>query len=77
MTELQTSQEDCQIIFEGPYKEESIASKTLLVLMWLGHQVSMTLKSLDGEKGSYKKFLEVLKKIFWPEASDTMSHFRF
>ena len=37
----------------------------------------MTLKSPDVDKGSYKKLFEVLEKIFWPEANDTMSHFRF
>ena len=52
LTELQTLQEECQSIFKGLYKEETTASKASLVLNWLGHLGSMTLKSLDVDKGS-------------------------
>ena len=35
------------------------------------------MKSLDVDKGSYKKILKVLEKIFQPEVNDMMSHCRF
>ena len=46
LPELQTFQEECQIIFKGLYKEKTASSKASEVLNWLGHQVSMTQKSL-------------------------------
>ena len=46
----------CQIIFKGPYKEETVASKASLVLNWLGHHGSTTLKSPDVDKGLTRKF---------------------
>ena len=59
------------------HAEDITVSKASLVQNWLGHQCSMTLKSLDVDKGFYNKIFEVLGKIFWPEANVMMSHLGF
>ena len=75
LAELQTSRKNVKSYFKGPYKEGTTARKALLVLNWLCCQGSMTLKSLDVDKGSCKKFFKVLEKIFQPETNDMISHF--
>ena len=44
LTELQNFQEECQMLFEGPYKEDTTARKASPVLNWLGHQGAMSLQ---------------------------------
>ena len=65
--ELQAFQEECHILFEGPYKDESEDSKTPLVLNWLDQQGTITLKSLEVDKRDYKAILKALEDIFRPE----------
>ena len=77
LVELKTFQEECHILFDGPYKDESEDSKASLVLNWLSQQGSMTLKSLEVNKKDYKVFLKALEDIFRTEANDTMTHFCF
>ena len=77
LVEPQMFQEECYILFEGPYKDECEDSKASLVLNWFSWQGPVTLKSLEVNRKDYKAIFKALENIFRLETNNTKSHFWF
>ena len=77
LSELEQFKQECSVLFQGLLSEMKDAQKAGPVVNWIGRQCVMTLHPMSIELDKPKTVFYSLEKNFWPESSQTLSHFKF
>ena len=77
LTEIEQFKMDCKISFDGPLSNLKNKQCTVLIVNWLGREVTQILTSVDAEINSIGEVYDTLEKAFRSESNQTLAHFKF